>query len=42
VFETGCVAGDRCIVGEESKIGTNIKLWYGSRLGPGTIMIPDQ
>jgi mannose-1-phosphate guanylyltransferase len=42
VFETGCVAGDRCMVGEECKIGTNIKLWYGSRLGPGTVMIPDQ
>lgn len=42
LFETGCVAGDRCIVGEGCRIGTNIKLWYGSRLGPGTVMIPDQ
>jgi len=42
VFDTGCVAGDKCIVGEECRIGTNIKLWFGSRLGPGTIMIPDQ
>lgn len=42
VFDTGCLAGDRCMVGEDCKIGTNIKLWYGSRLGPGTTMIPDQ
>jgi mannose-1-phosphate guanylyltransferase len=42
ILETGCVAGDHCMVGEDSKIGMNIKLWYGSRLGPGTIMIPDQ
>ncbi|MGQ9582658.1 MAG: sugar phosphate nucleotidyltransferase [Thermoplasmatota archaeon] len=42
VLDTGCVAGDRCTVGEDCRIGTNIKLWYGSRLGPGTVMIPDQ
>lgn len=42
LIDTGSVIGDNCVIGEDSKINHHIKLWAGSRIGPGTVMIAYQ